>query len=186
MTKKTLSQRNQNTTIWISGITASGKTTLGNNLAKKLKNYGIKNLDFLDGEDIRNRLDRSYGHSEKERRKAFPKMLEIIKQSYFEGNIVIVSTVSHKRYMREAARKNFKNFMEIYLRCPSDTCSERDFKGLYKKAINGEIDLFPGITEPYEESLNEPELVLDTSILSIEECSEKLFKLTLKFLKTHT
>ena len=113
-------------------------------------------------------------------------MLEIINQSYVEGNIVIVSTVSHKRYMREAARKNFKNFLEIYLRCPSETCAERDFKGLYKKAVNGEIDLFPGITEPYEESLNEPELVLDTSILSIEECSEKLFKLTFKFLKTHT
>ena len=174
----------RNTIIWISGITASGKTTLGNRLAKDLKPYGIENLDVLDGEDLRNRLDRSYGHSEEERTKAFPKMLEIINQSYAQGNIVIVSTVSHKRYMREAARNNFQNFMEIYLKCSAKTCAQRDFKGLYQKAINGELDLFPGITEPYEESLDSPELVLDTSILSIEECSEKLLIRTLKFLHT--
>lgn len=109
-------------------------------------------------------------------------MLEIINQSYVQGNIVIVSTVSHMRYMREAARNNFRNFMEIYLKCSTDTCAQRDFKGLYQKAINGEIELFPGITEPYEESFDTPELVLDTSILSIEECSEILLMRTLKFL----
>ena len=167
-------------TIWITGITASGKTTLGQRLYDNLVELGIENIEFYDGDLLRKRLDRTYGHSMEERKKVFAKMLEIIKESDVQGNVAIVSTVSHKKYMREVARNSLQNFMEVYLKCPANVCSQRDVKGHYVKAINGEYELFPGITESYEESINTPELVLDTSLLSIEECSARLLTQTLK------
>ena len=169
-------------TIWVTGISASGKTTLGQRLYDNLLEQGIENIEFFDGEELRKKLDRPYGHSREERMKVFHEMMKIFKKSSEEKNVIIVSTISHLREMREIARKDLHHFMEVYLKCPIEICAQRDYKGHYQKAFNKEYELFVGVTEPYEESVHKPELVLDTSSMSIEECLKLFVSKTLEFL----
>ncbi len=169
-------------TIWITGITASGKTTLGKALYNNLITLGYSNCMFLDGEDFRETLDHDYGYSLSERmfvtRKYYIPYLEA---KIVSGNFVIAPTVAHKVEMRSSARKKFKHFMEVHLKCPTNVCASRDYKGHYKRAYKGEknYELFPGVTDPFEVSDN-IDLVLDTDLLSIEKCSEILLEKTLK------
>jgi adenylylsulfate kinase len=172
--------------IWISGITASGKSTLGKRLYEDLVELGIEKIEFFDGDELRKRLDREYGHSLEEREKIFPEILKIILASNNKGNIVIVSTIIHKRKWREIVSKSFQHYMEVYLKCPVGVCAKRDYKGHYQKGFNGEYELFVGVTEPYEESVNGTELVLDTFSLSIEACSKILLSKALNFLHFET
>ena len=97
------------------------------------------------------------------------------------GTIVIVSTISHKRAIRQKARDAITNFMEVFLDCPLDVCIERDYKGHYQKALNGEYENFIGITESYEIS-ESPELAINTKSLTIEESHELLLKNVISFL----
>lgn len=170
-------------TIWISGITASGKSTLGEILTQKLAEAGINNLEFLDGDKLRTRLDRVYGHSLEERFKVLNKIIQIARQFNEYGKIVIVATVSHKKIMRATARKEIERFMEVNLKCPVEVCIERDYKGIYDKA-NSLGEYVAGITEPYEMSDN-PELILDTANLDIDECSCILFRHSLNFVTSN-
>lgn len=170
-------------TIWITGVTASGKTTLGNALYTKLldKQYK-KNIVFLDGDELRKKLKKSYGHNIQDRFASLLDLVEVAKKYYDRKMIVIVSTVSFKREMREYARSMMPHFMEVYLDCSIDVCSQRDIKGHYRRAFNGEYETFIGVTDEYELSLR-PELILNTETKSIDECSEILYKKTKKFLK---
>jgi adenylylsulfate kinase len=168
-------------TVWITGLSCSGKTTLGQRLYDDLRGKGVRKIEFLDGEDMRERLDRVYGHSLEERYLVLSKVVEIVRECNEKGNIAIVSTVSHQRRAREIARKEIEHFMEVYLSCPVETCADRDYKGHYKRALNDRTEFFPGITEPYEVS-ESPQLVLDTSSLSVEECSAALLEHVEKFL----
>ena len=171
-------------TIWITGITASGKTTLGRKLYQYLQSlYPEDRLEFLDGDEIRKKLDREYGHSTSERMAVLGKIVEMAEALNQRGKIVIVSTVSHKKEMREFARSRIAHFFEVYLQCSVKDCAERDYKGHYQKAMAGEYDLFAGVTEPYETS-EAPELVLDTASQSIEVCSQTLCDRVTDFL-TH-
>jgi len=172
-------------TIWITGITASGKTTLGKKLYEYLLENGIKNVEFLDGDELRNRLTVKYGHSIEDRFLVVKEIVNVAKKSIMDGNISIVSTISHKREMREYAREQIPNFMEVFLRCDPDICADRDYKGQYKIAKSGEYDLFVGVTEPYEESL-EPDFLINTGALSEEESSSILIEAAMSFLNKKT
>jgi len=156
-------------TIWITGITASGKTTLGQLLYEQLSGKGVSPLEFLDGDELRKSLYKTYGYSLEEREILLGKIVEIANEKNENGITVIVSTVSHKKTMREYARSQISHFMEVYLDCDPETCEVRDYKGLYQLAKSGEYNLFPGVTEAYELS-NSPELTLKTDHLTIEEC----------------
>ena len=169
-------------TVWITGVTASGKTTLGQLLYDKLMQEGYHNAEFLDGEVLRKKLDRIYGSSVEERFAVLENVIRIANDWNQRGNVAIVSTISHKRLMREIARKALSPFIEVYLKCSIEVCKKRDFKGLYAKAFAGELNTFVGVTEPYELS-DKPELILDTETLSISECCNVLFKHTVGFLK---
>jgi len=171
-------------TVWITGLSCSGKTTLGRHLAANLVRKGIRNIEFLDGEETRKKLDRVYGHSLEERYRVLSQVIRIVRECNQKGNIAIVSTISHQRRAREIARKKIKHFMEVYLNCPLEVCAQRDYKGLYKTALNDRIEFFPGITEPYEVSEN-CELVIDTASMSIEDCSAILLNHVENFLKDH-
>ena len=169
-------------TIWISGVTASGKTTLGKLLYKELLNTGVKNLIHLDGDDLRRRQFKVYGHSLEERMELIQKYIELTQEENKKGLIVIISTVSHMKEMRDSARNQLNNFMEINLLCDLKTCSHRDYKNIYNQA-NKDIDqCLPGVTEPYIVSEN-AELVLDTGKNSLEDCKNILLDGVLKHLK---
>ena len=155
-------------TIWISGISASGKTTLGSMLKNKLLRLGYNNIIYLDGDELRNRSPREYGHSIEDRYKQHKENIQIIIEEFDKGKIVIVSQVSHKRNMRDDARKKISSFFEVNLYCSPNVCAKRDIKNQYKKALDGQYDCFPGVTEKYEMS-NFPELIIDTEKNDIKE-----------------
>ena len=168
-------------TIWLSGVTASGKTTLGKILYEDLKNSGIVNLKFFDGEDLRKIQDRVYGHSVEERFRLIKKYTKLIKYENEKGYNTIISTVSHKKEMRDFARDQLNQFMEINLLCSSETCAIRDFKNIYSKISKKDNECFPGVTEPYEIS-KKAELILNTEQNSIEDSRIILLNKTLEFL----
>jgi len=168
-------------TIWITGITASGKTTLGRTLYERLTETRNCPLEFLDGDELRKGLDKTYGHSMKDRLLVLEKIVEIAQEKNQTGTAVIISTVSHKKAMRDYARAQIHRFMEVYLDCSPESCAARDYKGLYLRAYEGEYDLFPGVTEPYELS-DAPDLTLNTDRTPLEECANVLFREVVVFL----
>ncbi|MBI3306449.1 MAG: adenylyl-sulfate kinase [Candidatus Omnitrophica bacterium] len=170
-------------TIWITGLSASGKSTMGKNLRDSLMAAGITPIDLLDGEEVRKRLDKQYGFSTGDRNVVTLKLAELAFQSNQNGKIAIVCVISHVKELRDQARKLIGRFMEVYLDCPAEICAKRDYKGHYRKAFEGLYENFIGVTEPYEKS-NHPDLILDTANKSVEECSSLLLTRALDFL-TH-
>jgi len=159
-------------TIWITGLSASGKSTLGKNLFEQLAQSGVTNVVLLDGEDLRSRLNLKFGYTPDQRFEVIKNIVDIAKEHNRKQEIAIVSTISHKREMREFARNNLDNFYEVYLDCPVEVCSNRDYKGNYEKAFKGEYDCFVGVTEPYERSLT-PELVINTAVTPPVEAAQR-------------
>ena len=163
--------------IWITGLTASGKTTIGCRLEHDLKLIGYKNILRLDGEEFRKRRESfKKTHSIKDRWFNIKLIVEIILDEIINHEIIIVSTVSHIRKMRLFARKKIGNFHEIYLSCKPEICAKRDYKNLYKRAKSKNLDLdeiFPGVTEPYQKTKN-PELILYTDQESVDESVKRL------------
>ena len=127
-------------------------------------------------------MDKKYGHTLEERFEVLENIIAIAKTEIINGNSVIVSTVSHKRKMREIARGKLKRFMEINLICETSKCKERDYKLIYEKFKNTKNDCLPGITEPYEIT-DDAELILDTGKYTLDKTKEIINKRTLKFLE---
>jgi len=162
-------------------VTASGKTTLGKLLFEDLKKNGIKNIKFFDGEDLRKKLNKNYGHLLAERFELINEYIKIVKEEIESGYTIIISTVSHKQKMRDLARGQLKHFLEVNLLCSPETCAIRDYKNVYKKIKKNSNECLPGVTEPYEISDN-AELIIDTEQYSLEESKIILLNKTLKFL----
>jgi adenylylsulfate kinase len=159
--------------IWFTGLSASGKSTLAHALENTLFEKGYKTY-VLDGDNIRHGLNKDLGFSPQDREENIRRIGELAKLFADAGIITITAFISPYRSDREKARKlNPKNFIEVYVKCDIDVCEQRDPKGLYKKAKAGEISEFTGISAPYEEPEN-PELVIDTGKLSIEESVNQL------------
>jgi adenylylsulfate kinase len=166
--------------IWISGITASGKTFLGKRLMNDLFQNEYNNVIHLDGDELRRRPGWVSGHSLEDRFKVLDMLVELIIEEQNKGKIVIVSTVSHLKKMRDYARERINNFNEIYLDCDALQCEKRDYKDFYKRAkLNSSTDaIYPGVTEKYQKSAM-PELTLFTGIEDSELSAEKLLSFTL-------
>ena len=124
---------NKMITIWISGVTASGKTTLAKELYKKLKTTSEEDFRLLDGEDLRKKLKKNYGHSLPERIELIKEYIGFVKEENKNGRSVILSTVSHKQKMRELARSELNNFMEVNLICSPESCAKRDYRNIYNR-----------------------------------------------------
>jgi len=152
--------------IWITGPSGAGKTTLANALYNKLREMGY-NVELLDGDCIRKKLYPNLGFSKEERwmRNRVVEMARLLSKN---GVITIVSIVSPFREWREYARRKSDGFVEIYLRCPLEVRIKRDPKGLYSKALRGEIKGLTGFDGVYEEPEN-PEVTLDTDKLSVDK-----------------
>ncbi len=159
---------NKGFVVWLTGLSGSGKTTIGRVLQQLLRDKGYK-VELLDGDEVRRNLSPELGFSKQDREIHAKRVVYISKLLARNGVIVIVSLISPYRSFRAYAREELKDFVEVYVKCSIDTCIKRDPKGLYKKALNGEIADMTGIQDPYEEPLN-PEVIVDTDRQSIDEC----------------
>ena len=154
--------------VWITGLPASGKTTMATLLKEYLKSKNIPVI-VLDGDEIRKTVSKDLGFSPEDRKEHNRRVIEIAKLLVNNGITTIIPLISPYRETREQARKEIPNFVEVYTKASLETCIRRDPKGLYKKAQAGEIQNMTGIQSPYEEPTS-PELILDTEKSTPEEC----------------
>lgn len=160
--------------LWFTGLSASGKSSVANAFARRL--FGRSNQVFvLDGDNVRHGLNKDLGFDETGRKENIRRIGEVSKLFVENGQIVLTAFISPYREDRQVVRELVEagEFIEVYVKCSVETCEKRDPKGLYKKARNAEIPNFTGISAPYEEPEN-PEIILDTELHSIEECVEQL------------
>ncbi len=161
-------------TVWLTGLSGAGKTTISRLLEKKLKEWG-RNVEILDGDVTRTNLCQGLGFSKHDRDINIQRIAFVCKLLTRNGVAVISTAISPYREARDKSRKEIGNFVEVYVKCPLEVCAERDVKGLYKKAIKGDIQGFTGVSDPYEEPLN-PELVVETNKETVEESTKKIIK----------
>lgn len=156
--------------LWLTGLSASGKSTIANALCKELHTRGVKSY-VLDGDNIRHGLNKNLGFSPEDRKENIRRIGEVAKLFVDAGIIAITAFISPYREDRKNARTQLKKgeFIEVFAKCPLGECERRDPKGIYNKVKKGEIKEFTGITAPYEEPVN-PEIVLETDITSIDQC----------------
>ena len=160
-------------TIWLTGLSGSGKSTIAKALERKLFDNGCAAY-ILDGDNIRHGLNRDLGFSAEDRTENIRRIAEVARLMNEAGLIVITSFISpYKKDRAEAAELIGDNFVEVYVSADLKTCEQRDPKGLYKKARAGEIPQFTGISAPYEAPEN-PALSIETDKLSVEECVDKI------------
>jgi len=159
--------------IWFTGLSGSGKSTIANELEKKLHEQG-KLTVLLDGDNVRHGLCSELGFSLEDRKENLRRIREVAKLFYDNAIITLVSFISPFKEDRELARKlTDKDFIEIFVDCTIEECEKRDTKGLYKKAKNGEIKDFTGIGQEYEKPDN-PEIIIDSDKLTVEESVNKI------------
>ncbi|MFN3976892.1 MAG: adenylyl-sulfate kinase [Aquificaceae bacterium] len=163
--------------LWFTGLPASGKSTIAHTTEKRLYEMGVRTYT-LDGDNIRHGLCSDLGFSKEDRKENLRRTAEVIKLFLDAGLVVLSAFVSPLKEHREMVKSIIgeEDFIEIYCRCPVEVCEARDPKGMYKKAKLGEIKEFTGISSPYEEPEN-PDLILDTHLLSVEEAVEKVIGL---------
>lgn len=162
-------------TIWFTGLSGSGKSTLANELEKRLVAMG-KHTMLLDGDNVRMGLNRNLGFREADRIENIRRIAEVSKLMNDAGLIVLTSFISPFAQDRQNAREIIGDaFMEVYVSTPMEECERRDVKGLYKKARNGELDHFTGVTSPYEVPQH-ADVVIDTSKFSVEACVDQILE----------
>ena len=161
-------------TLWFTGLSGSGKSAIADEVAKILIHRNMK-VERLDGDIVRKSLTRDLGFSREDRDKNIERVTFVAKLLSRNGVATIVSFISPYREKRDAAREEAKNFIEVFVKCPLEALIERDVKGLYKKALNGEIKNFTGVSDPYEEPEN-PEIVVETDKESLDESVVKVMK----------
>jgi adenylylsulfate kinase len=167
--------------IWLTGLSGSGKSTIGLALEKRLFQENFI-AQLLDGDNIRSGINKNLGFSEEDRKENIRRIAEIAKLYLSSGIITINSFISPTAETRNIAKEivGDGDFLEIYINAPMATCEFRDVKGLYKKARAGEIQGFTGVNQAYEEPEN-PALELRTDLLGVDEAVDTLFT----FLKKH-
>jgi len=159
-------------TLWFTGLPCSGKSAVADRVAAILKDRGLR-VERLDGDIVRRELTRDLGFSKKDRDENIRRVTFVTKLLSRNGVAVLTSFISPYREMRDHARQEATNFLEVYAKCPVDVCMQRDVKGMYQKAIRGEIKEFTGVSDPYEEPLN-PEIVLETDKETLEQSVDKV------------
>jgi len=162
--------RHESAILWFTGLSGSGKSTIANDLEKILHQLTIRTF-ILDGDNIRHGLSKDLGFSDDDRNENIRRIGEVAKLFVESGTMTLTTFISPFRQERDSVRQLMSKdeYLEIYVKCSIDICEQRDVKGLYKKARNGEIKKFTGIDSPYEEPDN-PDITVDTTIMTTEEC----------------
>lgn len=160
-------------TIWFTGLSGAGKTTLSHAVHEALRDRGVFNVEILDGDIIRTHLSKDLGFSKPDRDTNIRRIGWVCQLLTKHGVPNMAAAISPYQDVREEVRKMVGRFVEVYVKCSLSVCEGRDVKGLYKKARTGEIQHFTGIDDPYEEPLN-PEVIVETDKENIEQCTQKI------------
>jgi len=159
-------------TVWFTGLSGAGKTTISQQVQAKLREQGYK-LEVLDGDIVRTNLTKGLGFSKEDRDENIRRIGFVSHLLTRNGVIVIVSAISPYREVREEVRAKIGDFVEVFVNAPLNVCEDRDVKGLYKKARSGEIKMFTGISDPYEPP-NNPEIECRTDLEELDESVNKV------------
>lgn len=159
-------------TIWFTGFTAAGKTTVARLVAKELLERGLR-VELLDGDEVRKNLSQGLGFSKEDRDRNVLRIGYVCKLLSRNGVVAIGAAVSPFRQTREKLRAEIGNFVEVYVSCPLGVCRERDYKGIYKGLQEGRISGVSGVDDPYEEPEN-PEVTIRTDQETPEESAAKV------------
>ena len=159
-------------TLWFTGLSGAGKSTIADILAKEFHTRG-RDVEVLDGDVIRTNLSKGLGFSKEDRDTNIRRIGWVCKVLSRNKVVAIAAAISPYEDIREEVRSSMKNFIEVYAKCSIDVLTERDVKGLYKKALAGEIKNFTGISDPYEEPQN-PEVTFDSGKETVEESAQKI------------
>lgn len=159
-------------TLWFTGLSGAGKSTLAHRAAEELRRRGHR-VEVLDGDEVRTNLSKGLGFSKEDRDINIRRIGYVCKLLARNGVIAIAAAISPYREVRDEVRRSHQRFVEVFVKCALDKLIERDVKGLYKKAIKGEIAGFTGVSDPYEEPLK-PELVIESDRETVEESLGKL------------
>lgn len=158
--------------VWFTGLSGSGKSTVAARVEKALIDSG-KAAYLLDGDNLRRGLCAGLGFTEEGRGENIRRIYETAALFEDAGIICLVSAISPYESARRAAKERCRRFMTVYVKASAETCAARDTKGLYARAMRGEIENFTGISAPYEVPPN-PDLVIDTETQSVDECVKKV------------
>lgn len=159
-------------TVWFTGLSGAGKSTIANVLVQRLRELG-KRVELLDGDEIRKNLSSGLGFSKEDRDANIRRIAFVAKLLSRNGVVAITAAISPYRETRDEARREIRNFVEVFVDCPLEVCEERDVKGLYARARSGEIAQFTGISDPYETPL-QPEATLHTDRQTPEESAQTI------------
>ena len=159
-------------TLWFTGLSGAGKSTVANILEKRFKELGLK-VEILDGDVVRTHLSKGLGFSKEDRDVNIKRIGYVASLLSGNGVIAITAAISPYIAIRKEVRDMHDNFIEVYAKCPLEVVEKRDVKGLYKKARAGEILQFTGISDPYEEP-DSPEITVETNKETPEESANKI------------
>jgi adenylylsulfate kinase len=169
-------------TVWFTGLSGAGKTTLCESVFRTLVERGYR-AEVLDGDALRQRMSRDLGFSKHDRDENIRRIGVIAEELTREGKIVLVAAISPYREAREQARARIGRFLEVFVDAPLAVCEERDPKGLYRKARRGELEHFTGVDDPYELPLA-PDVWCHTDVESVAISSEKVILAVTEYLRT--
>lgn len=159
-------------TVWFTGLPSSGKSTLAKVLRDEIEKKN-RHVEILDGDEVRLRLSKGLGFSKKDRDENIRRISYVAKIITRCGAVAITCAISPYKSIRQEARQEIQDFIEVFVDCELEQCIKRDLKGLYKKALSGEIKNFTGISDPYEKPDN-PEITVNTSSETIEQSLKKI------------
>ena len=161
-------------TLWFTGLSGSGKSTLSQELAGVIRERGM-NVEILDGDEVRTNLSKGLGFSKEDRDINIRRIGYVCNLLSRNGVVSMSAAISPYRAVRDEVRERAQNFVEVYMKCSIEELTRRDVKGLYKKALAGEIKNFTGISDPYEEPLN-AEIICDSELETPQESLHKVIR----------
>jgi adenylylsulfate kinase len=161
-------------TIWFTGLPCSGKSTLAKRVQGILLERGM-NAELLDGDEVRQHLCKGLGYSKEDRDTNIRRIGYVCKLLSRNGAVAIAAAISPYREIREENRKAIGNYVEVYVKAPIEVLAKRDVKGMYKKALAGDLKNFTGVSDPYEEPEN-PEILIESDKETVEESTDKIIR----------
>lgn len=165
---------NRGVTIWLTGLSGAGKSTIAQGLQKHLIALD-RRVEVLDGDLVRVNLSKGLGYSKEDRDTNIRRIGFVSNLLTRNGVVTVVAAISPYRDVREEVRRTITDFVEVYVNCPLDVLKARDPKGLYAKALSGELPRFTGISDPYEQPTN-PDVVVYTDEETIQESVTKIIR----------
>ncbi len=164
----------QGFTLWFTGLSGAGKTTVSKVIAEELRARGLK-VEVLDGDVVRENLSKGLGFSKEDRDINIRRIGWVCEVLTRNGVVAIAAAISPYRAIRDELRAKIGRFVEVYAECPIDVLADRDVKGLYKKALAGEIKNFTGVDDPYEPPLH-PEVTIYSDRETVQESAARIIE----------